>query len=64
MNNISASSNEQQSGAEQINASISEVNIGAQNNAAISEKLSDTVQLLYQNAEKMTDLVNGNSTSE
>ena len=64
MSEISASSGEQKSGSEQINVSISEVNIGAQNNAAISEKLSSSVQLLAQNAKQLNDLINANSSHE
>lgn len=64
MDGISHSSNEQKSGAEQINISISEVNTGAQKNASISENLSDSVILLTQNAQKLTDLLEGNMDKE
>lgn len=60
MNGISASMAEQKSGAEQINVSISEVNIGAQNNAAISEKLSESVVQLTNSAHKLSELLNAN----
>ena len=58
MNGISASMAEQKSGAEQINVSISEVNIGAQNNASISEKLSESVVELTTSAQKLAELLN------
>ena len=64
MNGMSHSSAEQKSGAEQINVSISEVNIGAQNNAAISEKLSDSVRLLSNSAERLSELLQENSANE
>lgn len=60
MNGISASMAEQKSGAEQINISISEVNIGAQNNASISEKLSESVVELTESAKKLSELLNAN----
>ena len=62
MNGISHSSSEQKSGAEQINVSISEINIGAQNNAAISEKLSESVRLLTQNAHQLSEMLDNNSS--
>jgi methyl-accepting chemotaxis protein len=64
MDGISTSSSEQKSGAEQINVSIMEINIGAQNNAAISEKLSESVRLLSLNAQKLTDMVSDNSSRD
>jgi methyl-accepting chemotaxis protein len=64
MDGISSSSTEQKTGAEQINVSISEINIGAQNNAAISEKLSESVRLLSLNAQKITDLISENSAQD
>lgn len=60
MNGISASMAEQKSGAEQINVSISEVNLGAQNNASISEKLSESVVQLTNSAQKLSELLNAN----
>lgn len=64
MEGISHSTNEQKSGAEQINISISEVNTGAQKNASISEKLSDSVVLLAQNAQKLSELLVENMETE
>ncbi|MFA9388278.1 MAG: methyl-accepting chemotaxis protein [Prolixibacteraceae bacterium] len=64
MDGISSSSAEQKSGAEQINVSISEVNIGAQNNAAISEKLSESVNLLSLSAQKLAEMVSDNTSRE
>lgn len=61
INGISISSVEQKSGAEQINVSISEINIGAQNNASISEKLSELVQQLSGNADNLSKLLSANS---
>lgn len=57
MDNVSSSSHEQKTGAEQINLTISEVNTGAQRNASISEKLNNTVKLLTENAHKLNQLL-------
>lgn len=57
MDGILASTSEQKMGAEQINVSISEVNIGAQNNANISDRLNDLVILLLGNSNKLNELL-------
>lgn len=57
IDNISLSSQEQKVGAEQINLSISEVNMGAQNNASISEQLSNSVDHLSSNAQMLEHLL-------
>lgn len=64
INGISRSSIEQKAGTEQINISISEINIGAQNNASISDKLSDSVQQLSENANRLNDLLVDDIASE
>lgn len=58
--NISRSSIEQKAGAEQISLSIAEVNTGAQNNAAISEQLSESVGLLADSSKKLDELLSNN----
>ncbi len=52
---ISASSNEQNSGAEQINSAIQQLNSVIQQNASASEEMSSTAEELSSQAEQLQD---------
>lgn len=54
---ISASSNEQRAGAEQVNSAIQQLNEVTQQNAAASEELATSAEELNSQAENMKDVV-------
>ncbi len=54
---ISAASNEQYNGAEQVNFSMQQVNESIQSNASSSEELSNSAQQLTDEVQKMEELI-------
>jgi len=57
VNGISAASNEQYNGAEQVNFSMQQVNESIQSNASSSEELSNSAQQLSDEVQKMEELM-------